>query len=107
MSSLSSHVLDTSNGMPASSIKIELITFDSKQTLAIATSDDDGRVSFDKTHLSNGDYTLRFYVKPYCLEHFGSAFFPLIEIHFCVDQKRHYHVPLLLSPFSFSSYRGS
>ncbi|MDG3085242.1 hydroxyisourate hydrolase [Vibrio hannami] len=50
----------------------------------------------------------RFLTKPYCEQTYGCAFFPLVEVHFHVDEEaRHYHVPLLLSPYSYSTYRGS
>ncbi|MBS09378.1 MAG: 5-hydroxyisourate hydrolase, partial [Alteromonas sp.] len=55
-----------------------------------------------------GVYTLRFHCKPYLVETHGKSFYPHIDITFELDENGgHYHVPLLISPFGFSSYRGS
>lgn len=108
MSSLSCHVLDTTKGAPAESISVELVSFNEKQPIAEGITDSDGRARFENTELVKGDYTLRFQTKAYCKQAFGSAFFPLVEVHFNVDdESRHYHVPLLLSAYSYSTYRGS
>ncbi|MGX9416848.1 hydroxyisourate hydrolase [Vibrio sp. WJH972] len=107
MSQLSCHILDTASGMPAMGVDVELLRLNDSQCLARETTNDDGRAFFDTLHLCPGQYTLRFMVAPYCTTHFGEAFFPMIDIHFVVDGQRNYHIPLLLSPYSFSSYRGS
>lgn len=108
MSSLSCHILDTAQGTPATGIPVELVSFETRDTIAKGETNEDGRVRFDDTALVCGNYTLRFLTKPYCETTYGSAFFPLVEVHFHVDDEaRHYHVPLLLSPYSYSTYRGS
>lgn len=107
MNQLSCHVLDTANGQPASGIMVELYLLGEKASLARAVTDADGRVKFEQITLDEEAYTLRFLVEPYCQAQFGSAFFPLIDVHFYVTQGRNYHIPLLLSPYSYSSYRGS
>lgn len=105
MSSLSCHILDTTQGVPASDVMIHLQTLDGTR-LESQVTNQDGRVSFESA-IEQQDYCLRFEVKQYCLEHFKQAFFPFVDVNFSVSDERHYHIPLLLSPFTFSSYRGS
>jgi 5-hydroxyisourate hydrolase len=76
----------------------------------MGTTDKDGRItqwttdSFDSNY-STGNYQITFDIEAY---HQGKGFFPLVCIPFRVDNMdQHYHVPLLLSPFSYSTYRGS
>ena len=107
MSQLSCHVLDNTNGVPASDITVKVFRLGSFECLAEGITGADGRVDFGDTHFAAGNYTLRFLVAPYCEAQFGQVFFPMIDIHFTITDKRHYHIPLLLSPFAFSSYRGS
>ena len=107
MSQLSCHVLDNTNGIPASGITVKVSRLGSFECLAEGITSADGRVDFGETRFAPGNYTLRFLVAPYCEETFGQTFFPMIDIHFTIVDKRHYHIPLLLSPFAFSSYRGS
>ena len=107
MNQLSCHVLDTATGVPASNIDVELYALDSGTCIASSTTNQDGRAKFEDIRLEAQSYTLRFLVKPYCETHFGQAFFPMVDVHFSVNDQRNYHIPLLLSPFSYSSYRGS
>lgn len=106
-SSLSCHVLNTTHGIPASDIAVALFPFEQSTILQKGATDLDGRFRFDQIKLQKGRYTLKFYTEQYCLEQFDSCFFPIVEVHFIVDDERHYHVPLLLSPYSYSTYRGS
>ncbi|AEX23834.1 hydroxyisourate hydrolase [Vibrio natriegens] len=107
MKQLSCHVLDTANGKPAAGIQVQLFGLNDQICLAEATTDQDGRAKFPELILEKQGYTLRFLVAPYCDAQFGSAFFPLIDVNFNVYDEGNYHIPLLLSPFSYSSYRGS
>lgn len=107
MNQLSCHVLDTATGQPATGITVELFILGEKSSLASAITNSDGRVKFEQIELKEQPYTLRFLVAPYCIKQFGSAFFPFIDVNFNVIQGRNYHIPLLLSPYSYSSYRGS
>jgi 5-hydroxyisourate hydrolase len=107
MNKLSCHVLDTANGKPAAGIQVQLFSLNDQTTLGEATTDQDGRAKFPEIKLEKQSYTLRFLVAPYCDAQFGSAFFPLIDVNFNVYDEGNYHIPLLLSPFSYSSYRGS
>ncbi len=107
MKQLSCHILDTANGKPATDIRVQLFRLNDQTCLAEATTDQDGRAKFTNITLEKQGYTLRFLVAPYCDAQFGSAFFPLIDVNFNVCDEGNYHIPLLLSPFSYSSYRGS
>ncbi|GAA1696161.1 hydroxyisourate hydrolase [Kribbella yunnanensis] len=101
MSSLSTHVLDTALGRPAVGVPVRL--YQGTVLLATATTDDDGRIAELAPTLAHGTYRLWFDVAAYD-EH---GFFPEVSVTFTVVDERHYHVPLLLSPFAFSTYRGS
>lgn len=110
MNTLSSHVLDTTLGKPAKGIALTL-TLPDGSTLSGET-DNDGRFKnwalVDDGGFPTGIYNLRFHCKPYLIETHGSSFYPHIDITFeLTENGGHYHVPLLISPFGFSSYRGS
>lgn len=99
--SLSTHVLDTARGRPAAGVAIELRHGD--ESFA-ATTDDDGRARLlDETPA--GEYELTFAIGDY----FGErAFLDRVPVRFTIaDADAHYHVPLLVSPWSYSTYRGS
>ena len=110
MSALSTHVLDTMRGEPASGIVVRLERAGSGE-LGRATTDADGRIAdFGIASLSAGTYRLIFETGAYldAAGGAGSAFFPEVVVTFAADGLRpRYHVPLLLSPFSYSTYRGS
>jgi 5-hydroxyisourate hydrolase len=94
--SLSTHVLDTGRGEPARDVRVEL-SLAGKQ-IASATTDADGRVKELARDLEPGPYTLVF--------HPPSPFFRRVELEVALEEG-HYHVPLLISPYSCASYRGS
>lgn len=104
MSSLSTHVLDTALGLPAQGVPVELYRGDVLE--ASGTTDADGRVALAQS-LAPGTYRLRFDVTTYAEKTGQDIFFPEVSVTFTVADERHYHVPLLLSPFAFSTYRGS
>lgn len=96
---LSTHVLDVATGRPAGGVRVSLGT----RTL---TTDDNGRIGdLSNGGLEAGDYRLVFEIGLY----FGSAphLFETVTLEVKITEARHYHVPLLISPFSCSSYRGS
>jgi 5-hydroxyisourate hydrolase len=99
--SLSTHVLDTAKGVPAAGVAIELRYADE---LVIAATDDDGRARLLE-ETPAGEYELTFVVGDY----FGErAFLDRVPVRFAIaDPEAHYHVPLLVSPWSYSTYRGS
>ena len=118
MGRLSTHVLDTANGCPGHGIKIELFRLDSAGTrhaIASATTNPDGRTDHplldDQTCLA-GWYELVFHVGPYFQSQGNQQpeqiFLDLIPIRFHIaDPNGRYHVPLVCSPWSYSTYRGS
>lgn len=109
MTTLSIHGLNTTSGKPASGLNLTVLELDSAETttqLAAGTTNDDGRYKFDG-ELSPGTYRVRFDTKGY----FGSTetLYPFVEITFEVHETtgNHIHIPLLVSPFGFTTYRGS
>lgn len=98
MSTLSTHVLDTAVGRPAAGVAVTLETRDG-QVLDQGVTDADGRIGSLGGELTPGDLVLRFATE--------GAFFPEVVVVFTISDERHHHVPLLLSPFGYSTYRGS
>lgn len=112
MSAITTHVLDVSRGRPASGIAVVLehVAAQQSATVARASTDADGRIkSFTPAlPLQPGTYRLAFEVAPYFAAAGVDAFYPRVIVEFDVrDPAQHYHVPLLLSPFGYSTYRGS
>ncbi|MFF0338855.1 hydroxyisourate hydrolase [Kribbella sp. NPDC004875] len=105
MSSLSTHVLDTALGRPAPNLGVRLYRGDVLE--ATGTTDSDGRIAELAPTLEHGTYRLWFDVAAYAESTGQDIFFPEVSVTFTVADERHYHVPLLLSPFAFSTYRGS
>ena len=116
MGRLTTHVLDTSLGRPAKGLKIELWSHEGASSLlkTVATNTD-GRVDaplLEGDAFKSGRYELRFHAGAY-LKATGAPltdppFLDVISIHFGIAEKsEHYHVPLLLSPYGYSTYRGS
>lgn len=120
------HVLDTTAGKPAKGIRVKLEGGHNPLKTFESQTDDDGRIaawlSYSSEHQA-GDvpvytleevlgeiegtstWTLRFYTEAYFGE--GKTFFPEVVVTFKVQKGQNYHVPLLLSPFSYTTYRGS
>jgi 5-hydroxyisourate hydrolase len=96
---ISTHVLDTGRGEPAEGVIVEL--YRGEELLAAAQTDADGRIAeLSPNALETGTYRLVF--------HPPSDFFRRVELEVAIeDPQRHYHVPLLVSPYSCASYRGS
>lgn len=112
MSQVTTHILDTSTGKPAQAITIVLLqgANDSWTELARGKTNIDGRLPDLLTPgflLQAGIYKLRFETKDYYDAREIKTFYPFIEIVFDIDSTEHYHVPLLLNPFGYSTYRGS
>ena len=111
MSTITTHILDTSIGRPASGVPLILAKASGGgwTTVGRGTTDIDGRC---KTLLKNpkvrkGTYRLTFGVASYFKRTGQKAFYPSVSIVFTVTDARHHHVPLLLSPWGYSTYRGS
>lgn len=106
MSTLSTHVLDTALGKPAAGIRVTLLRGD--QRLGEATTDADGRARDLVKTIEAGEYRLRFDTDSYFRVSGRESFYRSVTIDFVVSAAgEHYHVPLLLSPFGYSTYRGS
>ncbi|GAA1900266.1 hydroxyisourate hydrolase [Lapillicoccus jejuensis] len=110
MSSLSTHVLDTSTGRPAVGVSVRLSAWDGA-ILAQDHTDDDGRVrALAPEGLEPGSYRLRFDTGAWFAAQGVRGFYPEAVVSFTVaegQEDEHFHVPLLLSPFGWSTYRGS
>lgn len=110
MSKITTHVLDTSEGRPAAGVTVVLEQMIEGQWKEIGqgVTDSDGRVSnlTDGIKLQAAAYRLSFNIKGYMAER--ATFYPYIPIVFEIAQPgEHHHVPLLLNPFGYSTYRGS
>ena len=103
---LSTHVLDTRSGKPAVGVKIELLL--NGKPLSTHTTNADGRTDQPLVapgSLQKGEYELRFHVGAYFKE---KTFLDIVPIRFTVaDPAQNFHVPLLCSPWSYTTYRGS
>ncbi|KHL13249.1 5-hydroxyisourate hydrolase [Mumia flava] len=110
-SHVTTHVLDTALGHPAAGVTVTLSLVEDRavEPLAYGVTDDDGRVrELGPEHLPTGTYRLTFDVAGYFAHSGRTAFFPSVDITFALsDVDQHHHVPLLLSPFAYSTYRGS
>ncbi|HEX4750049.1 MAG TPA: hydroxyisourate hydrolase [Bryobacteraceae bacterium] len=105
MSQISTHVLDTTAGRPAGGIPVRLY-LDDRQVGAGVTNQDGRCVALleNSVKLEAGIYRITFEIA----DKFPNSFYPKVEISFRVrDSGAHYHIPLLLSPFGYTTYRGS
>lgn len=124
MSHVTTHVLDAAAGRPAAGVEVVLTAVTNADpldmsgpstpptTLARGVTDADGRLSIGPENLAEGDYALWFGAGRYFAARKIDTFYPFVSIAFRVgstqaNQASHYHVPLLLSPFAYSTYRGS
>ncbi|WP_396667348.1 hydroxyisourate hydrolase [Microbacterium sp. R86528] len=120
MTHLTTHVLDAATGEPARGMGVVLAAASGQSIVAEAPgaiiahgkTDADGRASLGPEVLEPGDYTLTFLTREYFTDRDTASFYPFITVTFSVEGEaqggtRHYHVPLLLSPFAYSTYRGS
>jgi 5-hydroxyisourate hydrolase len=114
MSTLSTHILDTSRGLPAAGVGVKLEALNAGEgwsQLAHAQTDEDGRVKtfvLRMPQLTAGTYRLVFAVGEYFEALNQQTFYPEVAVSFRIEGgSEHYHVPLLISPFGYSTYRGS
>ena len=113
MSSISTHILDTARGIPAPNVSISLHRQKNDQWKRIGEgkTNTDGRVSDlyeQQSNLSAGIYKMHFATGEYFLAAGDKIFYPYAEVVFVIGKNTdHYHIPLLLSPFGYSTYRGS
>jgi 5-hydroxyisourate hydrolase len=116
MSRISTHVLDVALGRPARgvAVRLDLLPAPSAgggtQIVSTTTTDEDGRVAdlLDGAALTAGVYRLTFQTGAYFASTGRAAFYPRVQVTFEVAAaEQHHHIPLLLSPFGYSTYRGS
>jgi 5-hydroxyisourate hydrolase len=111
VTTVSTHILDTAHGGPAAGVPVgfDLWAGNAWQRLGDAVTGPDGRITgFPPVEGDAPAYCrLLFAVDDYLVTHYSTAFFPEITVAFVAEHGEHYHVPLLLSPFGYSTYRGS
>ena len=118
---ITTHVLDTARGAPGAGINVSLAVLDDSiqsnpegtpvfVPVTSGTTNDDGRIPgwLDGKTLTAGTYRIRFDLEGYLSANNQPVFYPYAEVVFVVaDPTQHFHIPLLLSPFGYSTYRGS
>ena len=95
---VSTHVLDLGAGRPASGVRVELSAAGGGEPVASGETGADGRLRFEG-EFAPGEYTLEFQV--------GGAVHRALTLRVSLDEERHYHLPLLVSPYGLSTYLGS
>ena len=106
--SISTHVLNLADGQPAAGMQISLQRPDGSP-IATAITDEDGRIGSwpDTPELPTGTYRLVFSTSDWFAARGEDCFFPSVAIDFSAATERHYHVPLLVNHYGYSTYRGS
>jgi 5-hydroxyisourate hydrolase len=112
LSNITTHVLDTATGRPAAGVPVSLERRegDAFERLGHGETDADGRLKTllpQGTTMRHGVYRMTFTTSAYFARTGASSFYPEVAVLFEVTDDRHHHVPLLLSPFGYSTYRGS
>lgn len=110
---LSSHILDISKGMPASGVTIQLSQYNEKDEIWTKidekVTDTNGRIGvfLPSENSNNGIYKLAFLTEDYFKKSHTESFYPFIEVVFEIKDKNQYHVPITLSAYGYSTYRGN
>ena len=110
---LSSHILDISTGLPAPEVPVKLQKWNEKDdTWTVVDqkiTDENGRIKdfLEQKNAAKGVYKLTFLVADYFKSKQVTSFYPFIEVVFEIKDNKHYHVPITLSPFGYSTYRGN
>lgn len=112
MSQLTTHILDTSIGKPAQgvSVTLEYLNSGTWEKIAEGVTNADGRITdllVSGNPMQKGIYRLNFDSAAYFKEQGKKTFYPKVTIEFEISEDSHYHVPLLLNGFGYSTYRGS
>ncbi|MBD2754442.1 hydroxyisourate hydrolase [Spirosoma validum] len=110
MSPITTHILDTTLGKPAEGVSITLCRHQQNDWMELAqgSTNSDGRISnLLSEAIPSGTYKLRFETQAYFDKLGVTTFYPFVDITFSVITGEHYHIPLLLNPFGYSTYRGS
>lgn len=108
-SPITTHILNLESGLPAAGVLVKLLDSDGK-LISQDVTDDDGRIMLwpDELHLTTSDYKLHFSIADWYKTQGKKSFYPYVELVFSIeDLDRHYHVPLLLNAYGYSTYRGS
>jgi len=112
---LTTHVLDTMHGTPARGMRLELhyVHDDHTHHFADSYTNEDGRLDqplLDAADFERGEFEIRFHVGQYFARlgvEIETPFLDVVPVRFTISEEKHYHVPLLVSPFAYSTYRGS
>jgi 5-hydroxyisourate hydrolase len=112
MSQITTHILDTTKGLPAEGITIILYHGGNDEWVEMkrGVTNKDGRIADllpAETVLERGIYKMRFETKDYFDKNQTPTFYPFVEIVFDIQSEQHFHIPLLLNPFGYTTYRGS
>jgi 5-hydroxyisourate hydrolase len=108
VSPITTHVLDTALGRPAAGVEVTLERGPDWTEIGSGRTGEDGRLAELGSPAEVGTYRLRFATGAYFEAAGTRAFFPEVAVQFSVERpEEHFHVPLLLSPFGYSTYRGS
>ena len=112
MSQLTTHILDTGKGKPAEGVSVYLFQQHGEEwtELTIGTTNRDGRIPNllrKEVLLEEGVYKMKFLTKEYFEKMGVQTFYPFIEIVFMISGEEHFHIPLLLNAFGYTTYRGS
>lgn len=103
---VSSHILDTVQGRPGVGVVVQL--FSAEELLAEAVTDEQGRIKeFVDAPLRSGMYRLRFFVAEYFGKLEIATLYPYVDVTFSAEFPGHYHIPLILAPNGYTTYRGS
>lgn len=109
-SPITTHILDTSTGKPAVNVAVKLFKLTNNEWVQLTqgTTDSDGRITdWLNTEVEFATYKLVFDLDSYYQNQPTPAFYPEAKITFRLQDTKHHHIPLLLSPFGYSTYRGS
>jgi 5-hydroxyisourate hydrolase len=107
MSPITTHVLDTARGRPAANVGVTLERGPDWTRVGSGRTGDDGRLAALGSPDAPGSYRLRFDTGAYFESAGTAAFFPEVTVEFAVEKpEEHHHIPLLLSPYGYSTYRG-
>lgn len=112
MSQITTHILDTSSGTPAQDVAVSLFRQEEQLWTCVVegVTNKDGRITdllAKDVIIPAGIYKLRFETKIYFESQGITTFYPFVEVVFYISGNEHYHVPLLLNPFGYSTYRGT
>lgn len=112
MNQITTHVLDTSLGKPAKGIEIRLqrpVGTNQWDDICKGITNDDGRIPnfMDNISIEPGVYRMYFETEAYFHKNNIKGFYPFVPVVFEITDQEHYHIPLLLNPFGYSTYRGS